>query len=316
MGNSLAGVFTTESRDARGVRGTAAAGLARGARAALALLAPAALGASGGCELVVDAALEQCEGDGDCERKGGDFTNARCVEGACRRPDARGADWSCLGRGSVASKPEVTVDLKLMSLQTGAPVAAATVRACSRFDVDCATPVRPATATDGEGRARLVVPTNGPPLGAGFSGYLLIEAPGYLSVVRTFSRPLVDDLNELALINLLGGVESSAALIGVSQDPELGTLLIINNDCRGRPVANATISAGEGGAPLHVYYTVDSIPVAGATATDGGGQAILFNAPARSLVVRVSNAGGGQTAEFSVSARAGALTVVNALPDP
>ncbi|MCU0686753.1 MAG: hypothetical protein MUF34_31650 [Polyangiaceae bacterium] len=294
-----------------------AAGLARGARAVHVLLASAALGASGGCELVVDTMLEQCESDGDCALKGGDFANTTCREGACRRPvGVRGADWACLGRQPAASKPEVAVDLKLVSLQEGAPVVAATVKACSRFDFNCVTPVRPATTTDGEGRARLLVPTDGPPLGAGFSGYLMIEAPGYLSVVRTFSRPLVDDLSELALINLLDGIERVATLVGASQDPALGTLLVINNDCQGRPVANATVSASEGDTALQFYYTVDGLPVVGATSTDGGGQALLFNAPARSFVVRVSNEGVGQTAEFSVSVRAGALTVVGVLPDP
>jgi hypothetical protein len=276
-----------------------------------------AAGSLGGCSAVVASTLSQCDVDSDCARRGGEFAPATCHEGTCRAAPSLtdGADWSCLGRRRAAAKETVRLTVRVLDLLDNTPIADATVRACSRFDVPCATPVAPDQVVDQEGRATLTLPTaEAVPGRAGFAGHILVTAPGYSPLARAFSPPLIDDAEDVVQLALPDATQGLQALLGFAPDPSLGLFFLLNHDCQGRTVADGTFSIDAPGATL--VYNADGVPVTAARSTDGGGSAFLINAPTSTFIIRVSNQGPGQTAEVAASGLAGLPLVLSVRPDP
>jgi hypothetical protein len=174
--------------------------------------------------------------------------------------------WGCLGDSApapsaVALRPTVGLSLGLRDPATQATPPGARVRACNRFDIDCANPVQQATQPSSDGLVHLTLPQ-------GFAGFLEITSPAIIPALSFFNPPLQTDRQDEFIVVGLATAQGLAASGNVVIDPEMGLLGVRTMDCQGELSAGVEFSNNIGGVP---FAFVDGLPVIGYSVSSAEG---------------------------------------------
>ena len=102
-----------------------------------------------------------------------------------------------------------------------------------------------------------------------------------------------------------------ASFADIERDPTKGEVLFIAADCKGTPVAGATIAISR--EPERLVYTQGPFPNPAAQATDSSGRAFAFNIEPGRATVRARYPD-GSIGVAHVLVEAGAITIASALP--
>ncbi len=194
---------------------------------------------------------------------------ALCALAACTYPDKIfEGPFTCLGAAPPTTAKQLVmvsghvVEPSNLSPISGAMVALQGAQMTSLF----------MATTDASGGFTFTLNTNGTPA-AGFD--LFASATGRLSTYYYEPHPITDDISaDLALLS----TQEAAALGmggGVQIDATHGAALVTVRDCNAMPLAAATVTASAG----VVRYFNGVQPSMTATATDGGGVALVAQVP-------------------------------------
>lgn len=184
-------------------------------------------------------------------------------------------DWSCIGSVTYPTPAGATAVMTptYKDFLTDAPLEAITINACAKDDIDCATPLDTQT-TDAQGMASVTVP-----LGAtGFDGFLELSSPELAWLAFT-TKPVTSDLAFESGLVKKSGLNALAALSNATLDPERGVLVLNVEDCGKGGRSGVIFEVSTLGAGDKITYVKDGLPNKNAVETDGGGLAVVINAP-------------------------------------
>ncbi len=260
-----------------------------------------------GCSVLVDAERPQCTTDAECTSRGPEFTGSTCVESVCRASPR----WACLDEPAPplpAGGPyDITFFVRDAVSQT--PRSGMLAKLCRRLDVNCAEPVSQVAVVDEEGNVGFEV-------AEGFNGYARFEGPDSLIGLYFFNPPVYEDKHDLPVAlsspTTVGGL---AALTGATQEPERGIVLLSVLDCTGAFAKGATITSSEADPGSKAFYSLNGLPSATATQTDGTGYGGLVNAsPGTMTFVATLEETSRQIDEVTVLIQAGTQTMTTLVP--
>ena len=222
------------------------------------------------------------------------------------------AEWACL-RDPVPAASKVPVKQTFHffdgSIANFPSVAGLTVRACQRIDFDCANPVAPGVVTGEDGLAVVTVPS-------GFTGFF--EAFGrddYQSIIMV-ERVANSEIKAEVSVVTKAVSAAYAAAAGTMYQEGMGNMTLIVRDCEGKPGTGISFDLKSSSSTGSVVYLVNSLPTAGATATDASGVAVDFSLPPGALNASASASDGSFTVATRPGlARAGWLTQLSFYPD-
>jgi hypothetical protein len=256
-----------------------------------------------------------------------DYGNLFACQNQCASPCAPGQSWSCLDGPIAWPKPasvgNISFSVTFVNFFSEQPFAGATVKACSKLDFTCATPLDTGT-TDTTGLVALTVPSGL----SGFDGYLDVTggkaggtgAPVFPAIWYPVPFVVADGWRGRTL--LLGSDEftSIAAATNTTPDPTRGHIAVNAVDCAFGPAADVTFSVEGADQNTVGFYLVGGVPATSATATDQSGIAafenVPTNVPARlTLVGATAGAASGKTmGTMSFIVRPGTLTTPSSFP--
>jgi hypothetical protein len=161
--------------------------------------------------------------------------------------------------------------------------------------------------TDTPGRYSLSILTGGLPV----NGYVAISDSGHhLDTYAYPAVPLAADATENVLMISSAEVTLIGPVLGVTQDPANGLMVIVVENCAGQPISGATVTTTPAGT---VRYNGPSGPNEAATSTAADGISYVFNVPAGNVVVH-ANASGHTLRQHTVNAHANAFTLTAIQP--
>lgn len=261
------------------------------------------------CSVLLDTSADQCQTDGDCQKRGGAFAQTTCVNKVCvsgeadatPQPEA-GQDsgdaappdptWGCLGH-VVTPQPgmaKVNVKVPLIDLLTKTPVTDVTANVCAKIDINCAAPMGP-FVPDMMGVLNLsldqgfdgfvqVVP-NLPDAGAPDGGDGGIDLRGYIVPSLIFFNPaLVQDTTYITIVLVkLQTILSLTAANMIPFDPTLGAFFMETTDCQFKAAKDVVVALDSTGKDTSGFYFLGSLPSLTAAATDDTGYAGFINVP-------------------------------------
>jgi hypothetical protein len=188
--------------------------------------------------------------------------------------------WACLGKSAspsaVALRPTVGFSLGLNDPATQATPPGASMRACNRFDIDCAAPVQGPAAPAADGLMHLELPQ-------GFAGFLEIMSPAIIPVLYFFSQPLQADRQDEFIVVSFDTARALAASGDVALDPELGLIAVRTMDCQGELSGGVEFSNQTGGVP---FAFVDGLPAIGYAVSNREGLGGFVNVPPGLVVLQ------------------------------
>jgi hypothetical protein len=201
---------------------------------------------------------------------------------------------------------------------TSSYLVGATVRACSRDDLDCVAPESEGV-TDREGRVTL--PLVVAPDSEGWTGYLevtAVEGSGYPVNLITTVRPFTDSPNSSYGIVSEALLNGAGALIsGSLPDPTRGHLAVRVFDCSSESAAGAAVVVSPAEGASIGYLGEDVIPDPDLEATGPIGLAAAVNVePGFADVSLTLGPGGPLIGQTTVPVRAGAITTFGLGPTP
>jgi hypothetical protein len=223
-------------------------------------------------------------------------------------------DWTCLDT-PIAAVTDATFGTTLTLRDaasidgqvrfSGTPVAGASVKACARLDLDCASPLG-ATTSDGPGDASLTVPR-------GYDGYYEAVGAGFVPTLYATTRARADERFWVTLIKeeFIGLFTS---IVGIEHDPATGMAVLLAEDCATRAASGVTFELSPVGGGSKLVYLVNTLPSITATSTDATGGAVMFDAPPGVLVV-TAKLGGRTLRTMSTVIRSGWVTVIQVRAD-
>jgi hypothetical protein len=267
----------------------------------------------------------------DCESKfpegTTDFGKLLSCDDSCASACQPGLAWQCLDGPILWPKPKnvgnINFSVTFVDFSSERPFVGVTVKACSKLDFSCATPLA-TSSSDGTGLVALTVPAGL----AGFDGYLdvsggKIDGSGSAAYPALwYPVPFVVADGWRGRTQLLSADEfpALAEVTGTALDPTRGHFGANALDCAFGPASGVSFSADAADAKTQSYYLVGGVPVGSATSTDqsglGGFINLPTNGPARLVVVRaVSSAAGGKTmGMLTFVVRPGTLTAMSTFP--
>jgi hypothetical protein len=213
--------------------------------------------------------------------------------------------WACLGMpapaSAVALRPQVAFSLGLNDPATGAAPADASVRACTRFDIDCGNPVQGPTPLADDGLFHLMLPRD-------FNGFLEITSAAIIPELYYFNPALRSDRQDEFIILSLATAQGLAASGNIVIDPELGMVAVRTMDCQGQLSAGVQFSNDVGGGIPFAF--IDGLPVPGYEVTNEEGLGGFANVRTGTVVVQGQETGSGQiSGTSSIVVRKGWLTI-------
>ncbi|HTV24502.1 MAG TPA: hypothetical protein VMG12_37685 [Polyangiaceae bacterium] len=262
------------------------------------------IGTAGGCSLVVDGSTKQCSTTLDCQVRGLDFAEARCIDNLCQ-PDPT---WSCVdGLEAPPAQTAVSAGIQVTNLldQSGFADVHATLYAS--LDITLSTPVADAY-TGEDGRAQLSVP-------AGFDGFVMLENVDLIEPVVFYPNLPVTAQTGLGQVFAArpGGSAGLINLIGEVPQAGRGLALMAVQDCNDTGGNGASFQfEGEvqGSTP---FYAFNGVASSSARTLDTTGQGGIVNV--RPGVIGVDLRWGDKTvSSASVLIRADTVTQFTMLP--
>ena len=223
--------------------------------------------------------------------------------------------WGCLGKVEFPSPVGAMVPFELQVRDAGSNTAlsGAAVRLCGRLDSTCATPLMP-QITNEAGIATWTVADN-------FDGYVEVARAEYASSlyypqISFFRRG--GGRGPYVTVGKPATLEGLAALNGVVLDAQLGITLLYAVDCQGRPAAGVRFEASDARPNTKVFYLIDRVPNASATATDAvlGGGGFINTPPGLVTFTAVVAESGRRIGSTSLIVRQGQVTYAVLEPAP
>ncbi|HEU4576943.1 MAG TPA: hypothetical protein VFS67_01720 [Polyangiaceae bacterium] len=193
--------------------------------------------------------------------------------------------WGCLegpeAPRAVALRPTVSFSLRLYDPTTQATPPQSSVRACNRFDLDCAAPVDGPAEPAQDGLIHLSLPQ-------GFAGFLEITSPAIVPALYFFNPPLEADRRDQFIVVSLDTARALAGSGNVALDAELGMIAVRTMDCAGELSGGVEFSNDKGGVP---FAFVDGLPFIGYVVTNGDGIGGFVNVPPGLVALQGQEAG-------------------------
>ena len=219
--------------------------------------------------------------------------------------------WACLGKpaspSAVALRPTVGFSLRLNDPATQSTPPGASVRACNRFDLDCAAPVQGPAEPAADGLIHLQLPQ-------GFAGFLEIRSPAIISVLYFFSQPLQAERQDQFIVVSFETARALATSGAVELDPELGLVAVRTMDCQGELTGGVEFSNATGGVP---FAFVDGLPAIGYVVSNREGIGGFVNVPPGLVVLQGQEVSSAQlTGTASVVVRKGWFAYGDLNPAP
>lgn len=219
--------------------------------------------------------------------------------------------WGCLDAmaapSAVALRPMVSFSLRLNDPTTQSTPPAASVRACNRFDLDCAAPVDGPAVPAQDGLIHLNLPQ-------GFAGFLEVTSPAIVPALYFFNPPLETDRQDEFIVVSFDAARGLAGQGNVALDPELGMIAVRTMDCTGELSGGVEFSNDKGGVP---FAFVDGLPVIGYVVSNGDGIGGFVNVPPGLVVLQGQEAGSSRiSGKASVLVRKGWFAYGDLNPAP
>jgi hypothetical protein len=256
-----------------------------------------------------------------------DYGNLFTCQSQCAAACAPGQSWSCLDGPIAWPKPATVGNLSFsvtfVNFFSEQPFVGATVKACSKLDFTCASPLD-SHVTDATGLVTLSIPSGL----SGFDGYLDVtggKAGGTgASVFPAIWYPVpfvvADGWRGRTLLLASDEVLSITAATNTSPDPTRGHIVVNAVDCAFGPAAGVTFSVDASDSKTVGFYLVGGVPATSAGATDQSGIAAFVNlpttAPARLMVVSATAGAASSKSMGSMSfiVRPGTMTTPSSFP--
>jgi hypothetical protein len=217
----------------------------------------------------------------------------------------------------------VAFSVTFVSFTTEQPFVGAKVKACSKLDFECSSPIDSATS-DASGRVTVHVPTGL----SGFDGYLDVSggsvggsgAPAFPTIWYPIPYVIADGWRGRTQILSSDEFLAITMATGTIPDPKRGHVAMNAADCAFTPAAGVHFSVDASDMSTVTYYLVGGVPVTTATETDSSGIAAFVNlptsSPARLTVVSATSkpANGKSMGSITFIVRAGTLTTSELFP--
>ena len=226
-------------------------------------------------------------------------------------PERADPKWGCLDQmetpRAVALRPTVSFSLHLYDPTTRATPPQSSVRACNRFDLDCAAPVDGPAEPAQDGLIHLSLPQ-------GFAGFLEVTSPAIIPALYFFNPALESDRQDEFIVVGLDTARALASSGNVALDPELGMIAVRTMDCTGELSGGVQFSNDKGGVP---FAFVDGLPVVGYVVSNGDGIGGFVNVPPGLVVLQGQEAGSSRlSGKASVLVRKGWFAYGDLNPAP
>jgi len=193
--------------------------------------------------------------------------------------------WGCLDAmeapRAVALRPTVSFSLHLYDPTSQATPPGSSVRACNRFDLDCAAPVDGPAEPAQDGLIHLTLPQ-------GFAGFLEVTSPAIIPALYFFSPALESDRQDEFIVVGFDTARALASSGSINLDPELGMIAVRTMDCTGELSGGVEFSNKKGGVP---FAFVDGLPVVGYVVSSSDGIGGFVNVPPGLVVLQGQEAG-------------------------
>ena len=233
----------------------------------------------------------------------------------CSTECSWGRDWSCVGKvdwpAGTLGPVKSTVDV--ISGYSQAPIANATVEVCGTSVPSCGqTLATGLTGADGSAVLTGSIPSS-------WTVYIDITSPQNAPTDLFFFFPPSEAQDTIQVgVYTSAQLSVAATIAGIRFDPDAGSILVGQSDCRGGRAPGVTFSLTPPGASQIVYFAGGQLAPS-ATATDTTGVAIVFNAPALpaqlELTATVPDAG-QPAARMPLFVGPSGIAEVNGLPTP
>jgi hypothetical protein len=255
------------------------------------------------------------------------YTASLSCSNQCAAQCAPGQTWSCLDAPIAWPKPNavgnVAFSVTFVSFTTEEPFVGAKVKACSKLDFACTSPIDTAV-TDATGRVTVHVPTGL----SGFDGYLDVTGgsvgdggPGaFPTIWYPIPYVIADGWRGRTLLLSTDEFMGLTMATATTLDPTRGHVAMNAADCAFTPASGVRFSADSSDQATVRYYLVGGVPVTTATETDSSGIAAFVNLPTMSparLTVVSATAGAANSksmGSFTFIVRAGTLTTSGLFP--
>jgi hypothetical protein len=245
----------------------------------------------------------------------------------CTSACQSGQSWACLDTPIVWPKPpavgSITFSVTFVTFTSEQPFVGETVKACSKLDFTCATPIDTVTA-DASGIVSVTVPAGL----SGFDGYLDISG-GKVNGTGASSFPTIwypvpfvvaDGWRGRTQLLSTDEFLLLTSVTGATPDPTRAHVAMNAVDCAFGPAAGVSFAVDSADHNTVSYYLVGGVPVTTATKTDQSGIGAFVNvptvAPARLAVVRAFSgaAGGKSMGSMTFILRPGTMTTPSLFP--
>ena len=263
------------------------------------------------CSLILDSHKAQCSKDSDCTEHG---ANLVCVEQVCLTSSS---PWSCLGNVTWPTPPpsRVTLEVPVIDVINGGFPRDLQVRACSKLDVQCLSPLASAAVDVSSSPGHLKVT-----LDSGFDGYLELTGPTITPALFFVIKPLWEDTALTVPLRVVSaeGFQGIAQAIGTTLDlTSSGHVYALASDCSEAAAAGVRFEIDKKSAQTAGYYMINGTPVSTSPATDASGAGGFLNLPTGfvKLTGYVSNTG-ARIGEAGFVIRAGAVSYPRLIPTP
>jgi hypothetical protein len=275
------------------------------------------------CELVAHCAYScvtpDCQAACVAMDDAGTFTSLAFGVGSTCISDCQvGQYWPCVGRVTwpLANTTPIDVTVTVLDSTTRVPIKGVAIKACTRGDAMCSSPVDTKT-TDAGGEATLTIPVPGH---LGFEGYFDLTSPAILHNLYFLGYPLTAPNGQVSVLAVSQSSFTSlvSVLKGVTIDSVgRGTVAVAASDCLllGAPGVSFSATGTDGQTTL--AYLQGGILSTTATATDASGLAFYLNAPPGQFAIDATPQPIGRvSSRVSVFVEPGAISFVQALPTP
>jgi hypothetical protein len=236
------------------------------------------------------------------------------IASSCSMECSWGADWSCLGRVDwpLATRGPVTLTIDVDDIQSGLPVAGATVKVCGVEDSPCSMPIAHPQITGDSGT--VVMSNTGLPMQEAF--FVDVSSPTITPLILSDVAWESQSRFRFPATTLPATMLSEvAAAAQVTLGANLGVVVVAMHDCRLAPAPGVTFTISPQG-PALVYNSMN-LPDPMATATDSQGVGVFYNvdvAPAFYTVTIFPPAPGHAPSTAYVFTRAGTEAILYAVP--
>ncbi|HEU4408384.1 MAG TPA: hypothetical protein VFS43_24180 [Polyangiaceae bacterium] len=291
----------------------------------LALLFAAAFGASPGCSFVVQDLTDRCSNDADCKGRGAAYENATCEDGLCRDnpsprpPPPDNTPWGCLPTLTLTppAVPTANISFRFVDPVDDRPVPGVEVRSCSNIDAFCMMPLAPPAVSDADGRTQLPFSTQNSAGSSGYLGYFYLSGADRMPHLFSVHPPMVADREASFRVVTQPEIETFAAIVGVTLDPQRSLLILQSRNCQNVATARSTFSIIGADDKTKLLYLSGGLPSLTATETDSSGTGFVANTVPGIVTVEIVNLDAGRrVSRTSVTVRQGHVTYAEIAPIP